>query len=203
MKKFYYLAAGIVMILVTIMACEKSAIGVDETLTVKDEVLLSKGAKVDVCHWDDEYQVWVPISIAPEAVQKHMDKHGDKYSFSPLGEIYFYYETGGILKGLHSMYITTWDGSTFTGDGVNLNSSTPGYYERESKITATIVNQENMRFEGTFTYPGYSGSYAFDGYIDECGGIILDNESGDFYGPVTKFEFDTNEDGFSGLPIPN
>ncbi|MDO9038119.1 MAG: hypothetical protein Q7U59_07210 [Lutibacter sp.] len=37
MKKFYYLVAGIGVMLVTIIACEKSAIGVDEFQTLQKE----------------------------------------------------------------------------------------------------------------------------------------------------------------------
>jgi hypothetical protein len=46
MKKFYYLATGIVMILVTIIACEKSAIGVDEIQAIQNEEV---SAKADKC----------------------------------------------------------------------------------------------------------------------------------------------------------
>ncbi len=98
MKKFYYLAAGIVMILVTIMACEKSSVGVDEVQTLsKEEVLLSRPAdKVDVCHWDDGWvddayvdgelvpahqdhdPQWITINISENALDAHLN-HGDNF----------------------------------------------------------------------------------------------------------------------------
>lgn len=45
MKKFYYLATGVVMVLVTIMACEKSAIGVDEIQAVQNKEVSAKANK--------------------------------------------------------------------------------------------------------------------------------------------------------------
>lgn len=139
--------------------------------------------------------------ICGDGIDNNCNGEVDENAYSPLGEIYFYYETGGILKGLHSMNITTWDGLTFTGNGENLNNFTSGYYGRESQITATIVDTETMRFEGTFTYLSYSGSWKFDGYITECGGIELDHSTGDFYGPV-PMPTDPEDDGWLDEPIP-
>lgn len=45
MRKFYYLLAGIAVILVTIIACEKSAIGVDELQTLQKEEISAKKEK--------------------------------------------------------------------------------------------------------------------------------------------------------------
>ena len=80
MKKIYYLLASISMLLVIVVACEQASIEMEELQAIQEIEISAKGDKVDICHWDAEYQVWVPISIATEAVQKHMDNHGDKYS---------------------------------------------------------------------------------------------------------------------------
>lgn len=155
---------------------------------------------------DDDEATTYPgaIEVCGDLVDNNCDGKVDENAYSPLGEIYFYYENGGILKGLHSMYITTWDGLTFTGNGENLNNFTSGYYGRESQITATIVDTETMRFEGTFTYLSHGGTWDFHGYITECDGVILDHTTGDFYGPVPMkpAPIDPEDDGWLDMPIP-
>lgn len=83
MKKFYYLVAGIGVMLVTIIACEKSAIGVDEFQTLQKEEVLSakvevsgRAEKSDICHWDANSGEYFIINIADAAYDKHI-AHGD------------------------------------------------------------------------------------------------------------------------------
>lgn len=74
MKKFYFLLTGIAMVLVTVIACEKSAIGVDEIQTVKDDVLLSKGEKapkVTICHYDADLNESYQITISVNGLNGH------------------------------------------------------------------------------------------------------------------------------------
>ncbi len=74
MKKFYYLLASMAFVLVVIMACEKSAIGVDEIQTVKDDVLLSKGeapVKVTICHYDADLDESYQITISENGLNGH------------------------------------------------------------------------------------------------------------------------------------
>jgi hypothetical protein len=33
--------------------------------------------KVAICHWDDDEGYYEPISVAPQSVTKHVEKHGD------------------------------------------------------------------------------------------------------------------------------
>ena len=44
MKKFYYLLAGIAIVLVTIIACEQASVEIDELQTIQKEELLAKPA---------------------------------------------------------------------------------------------------------------------------------------------------------------
>ncbi len=105
MKKFYYLLTGIAMILVTIIACEKASIEVEEMQAVQDEeVLFAKGAdKAIICHYDDgldEYgnyesePQWIKISISKKSMEAHK-KHGDKYDWD--GDGYYPENECGIM----------------------------------------------------------------------------------------------------------
>jgi hypothetical protein len=128
------------------------------------------------------------------------------FPYSPIGEIYFYYKAGGLLKGLHYMNISSWDGMNFSGTGENLNEDGGVFYEAITAVVSGTVDPETHEFLGTLYYPDNdptSRTYKFYGYINECGGIVLDDVNGDFYGPVTYGEYDPNDDGYSGEPIPN
>ncbi len=90
MKKFYYLLASMAFLLVVIMACEKSAIGVDEIQTVKDDVLLSKGekpVKVTICHYDADLEESYQITISENGLNGH---EGHEFDEIPEldGEVY-------------------------------------------------------------------------------------------------------------------
>lgn len=91
MKKFYYLLASMAFILLVIMACEKSAIGVDETLTVKEDVLLSKGAKadkVDICHYDADLDEYYHLNISQNGWDSgHYMQHESDNLVEITGEI--------------------------------------------------------------------------------------------------------------------
>lgn len=131
MKKFYYLLASIAIVLVTITACQNDSIEVEEMQAIQDEeVLLAKGndkVKVDICHWDSENEMYVSISVAPEAVDKHMANHmtdygthveKDKLTFSPEG-IWTIHKlnTGNNVHGDYILDIDTFDGTTYSGTG--------------------------------------------------------------------------------------
>ncbi len=90
MKKFYYLLASMAFVLVVITACEKSAIGVDEIQTVKDDVLLSKGEKdpkVTICHYDADLGESYQITISANGLNGH-DGHLDDNIPEFDGEVY-------------------------------------------------------------------------------------------------------------------
>jgi len=77
-------------VLVVIMACEKSAIGVDEIQTVKDDVLLSKGekdSKVTICHYDADLGESYQITISANGLNGH-DGHLDDNIPEFEGEVY-------------------------------------------------------------------------------------------------------------------
>jgi len=79
MRKIYYLLAGIVMLLVTIIACEKASVDVDELQSLQQEEILSKGGKAEkvaVCHYDADTDTWETLSINGNALQAHLI-HGD------------------------------------------------------------------------------------------------------------------------------
>jgi len=93
------------MILVTIIACEKASIEVEEMQTVQNkEVLLAKGAdKATICHYDDgldefgDYKSepkWIKISISKKSMEAHK-KHGDKYDWD--GDGYYPENECGIM----------------------------------------------------------------------------------------------------------
>jgi len=106
MKKFYYLLASIAIVLVTMIACEKASIELDETQATQDEVLLAKADKATICHYDDgldEYgsfendPQWVTIDISVNALEAHR-KHGDKYDWD--GDGYYPENECGIGEDL-------------------------------------------------------------------------------------------------------
>jgi hypothetical protein len=40
---------------------------------------MAKGPKVDICHWDADAQIFFVINISVNAVDKHIENHGDVY----------------------------------------------------------------------------------------------------------------------------
>lgn len=175
MKKFYYLAVGIVTLLVTIMACQTSEIELDEIQTLlKEEVLLSKGApdllskgapdKVTICHYDADLDEYFPISISTSASDKHMMKHGDKFLFSPEGTYTFKY--AGTYS--HDYIIDSFDGFNFTGYGGYPAGNATYVYPYNQILSGTVIDGELL---GKTTYENGS-SWIFKGVVDECGGII-------------------------------
>lgn len=42
-----------------------------------DAVAIGRGAKVDVCHVDQETGTWETINISENAVARHLSNHGD------------------------------------------------------------------------------------------------------------------------------
>ena len=146
------------------------------------------------------------VEICGDGIDNNCNEEVDENAYTPLGEIYFYYETGGILKGLHSMDINNWDGTNFSGTGLNLNSNGGNYYNAVSAVVSGTVDPVTHDFLGTLYYPDgnpTSNTYKFYGTITECSGIVLDDVIGEFYGPVSLGDYDSDGDGFSGLPIPN
>ena len=79
MKKFYYLLASIAIVFVTIIACEEASIEMEEIKAVQDEGLLAKTDKIDVCHYDTEYDTWHLINVSIKSLDMHVAKHGDVY----------------------------------------------------------------------------------------------------------------------------
>lgn len=76
MKKFYYLLAGMFIILVTIIACEEASIEVEELETLqKEDVLLEKGdekaPKVTICHYDNDLEEYYSITISANGLSGH------------------------------------------------------------------------------------------------------------------------------------
>lgn len=171
MKNFYYLAAGIVTILVTIMACEKSAIGVDEIQTLsKEEVLLSKGDdKVTICHWDAEEGLWYQITIAQEAVDKHFANHGDKFP---------------------STYYEDLDGDGFGNPNVSVvDCEAPdGYVADYADCDDT---KRPYSPEGDYVFK-YSNTYSHDYTIDFFDGVNFTGYGGYPAGNVT-YDFPYNQ----------
>lgn len=76
MKKLYYLLAGISLVLVTVIACEKSSVEIEELQTIKEE-LSAKGDKVIVCHYDKELDEFKHINISTSALEKHLANHDE------------------------------------------------------------------------------------------------------------------------------
>tara|TARA_R110001583_G_C5550677_1_gene400303 strand:- start:163 stop:690 length:528 start_codon:yes stop_codon:yes gene_type:complete len=167
MKKFYYLFAGIAVILVTIIACEKSAISVDELQTIQQEELSVKGdkaqAKVDICHWTGKK--WVSISVAEASLDAHW-AHGDKYAFSPVGSYSFLYS--GLYS--HDYVIDFFDGVNFSGTG---GYPSGGPYTYTEVFSGTVVDGI---LTGSTDYNESSYSLDITGTVDECGGnMSFDN----------------------------
>ncbi len=203
MKKFYYLLASMAFVLVVIMACEKSAIGVDEIQTVKDDVLLSKGEKVTICHWNESDMVWENITISTSALDKHMENHSDHYPFTDGGNIYpISYTTGVYFQdpdegngGKHFMKITFDYSDVGVGEFAGVGHYFGGTYKSQStlpndlpsKVSGTIVGNH---FTGTYKYDEPNdtwGEWGFCGVLDDCGNIIEithNHDCGIFEGPL-------------------
>lgn len=169
MKKFYYLVASMAFVLVVIMACEKSTIGVDEFQTLskeevslsKEEVLLSKSDdKVTICHWDAEEGMWYQITIAQEAVDKHFANHGDKFPYSSKGVYTIYRDNGAVLN------ITILADGTISGSGYTSNgASDPQTYTG----TATVDVDHTVLL--VILQQPQGGTHRIEGIVSECGGI--------------------------------
>jgi hypothetical protein len=160
MKKFYYLLASIATILVIVVACEKSSIEVEELQALQDIELSAKGDKVDICHWDAELGVWVAISIAPEAVDKHMLNHGDKFPYSPEGDYSILRDNGAVLN------ITIDAAGNITGSGYTSNG--PGDPQTYTG-TATVYQDHTALLVVPQSPQG--GTHYIDAIVSECDGI--------------------------------
>ncbi len=199
MKKFYYLVASMAFVLVVIMACEKSAIGVDEIQTLsKEEVLLSKVLpKIDVCHWD-EYEGWKIISISENAWDAHM-KHSDgEYSDTKLtdfdGDGFYAEESACSVADCDDNDFSS-NAYSFAGDftfhyksgGVNYphlfefgtvngtDFDVIGYWPTRENPTYAYDMEVNFNEDGTFEIhtiePGHD-TWTIHGTWDKCDGII-------------------------------
>lgn len=181
MKKFYYLLAGITMMLVTIIACEKASIEIEELQAVQnEELLLSKGdqvtsakgekEKVNICHWDAENEMYVSISIAPEAVVKHLANHmtdygtqveKDKYPFSTEGYYIIHRDNGAVLN------IRIHPDGTITGSGYTSN----GPIDPQTYLgTVTVFEDHTILLVVSQSPQG--GTHKIKGIVSECDGII-------------------------------
>ena len=47
-----------------------------------EEAVLAKQEKVGICHWSEDEGIFIPISIAAPAVDKHIANHGDFLSYN-------------------------------------------------------------------------------------------------------------------------
>ena len=162
------------LLAIFIIGCEKDSTSFDEqNLTTSiDNLKKPKKEKVDVCHLrgNGSYHV---INISPNAVPAHL-AHGDKLTFSPEGTYYFYYVNGATLGGLSYFDINPYEGNPFSGTGMNL------HLNHSISLVGNMITHNT--FSGTYHDNVTGTNLAFNGTVDQCGGIT--SITGAFLGPV-------------------
>jgi len=204
MKKFYYLVASMAFVLVVIMSCEKSAIGVDELQTTKQEVLFAKGdksqVKVDILHWDGEK--FILISVAGASVESHM-AHGDKYPCEPdfvqdfTTDVEGWFGYGGEIthEGDHAIV----EGGAYTVfDGYK--STWTGTWTAEIDVYLDPAWANNQGFDYSVAASKSDGNYLQDyfwhvGQVDGVGLLVTADNNNYPGGVPNNYILQTGNDG--------
>jgi hypothetical protein len=198
MKKINYFLAGIVIVLVTIIACEKSAIDADELRTLQEEELSQKPVTLHrVCH-GDEKTGYISKPLPPKAITSHL-KHGDKYVYSPK-------EVWTIIKeNINNGVIHHWDvnvdffdGTNFTGQGTyNWNQNPPwdppNYVLTYLKVWGTVDNMTgamDIYLRWSFSLGGGGPTFHFAGTSCMCSGIFEVHS----FSPTDVHQFSLDQD---------
>jgi len=177
MKKLKFLLASMVIILVTIIGCEKSSIEIEEMQAVQDEVLLkkneAKAPKVTICHYDADLDKYHSITISTNAEEAHM-AHGDKFSFSPQGEYVFEKVKENGKVAYYDVVIEPLDeNGDFTGSGYRAEPNDKTY---SVTILGNVNETGNMTLniaqsKLTPEYIEFHNCWILKGTVSNCSGI--------------------------------
>lgn len=191
MKNIYYLLAIMAIVLVTIIACEKLPLEVDELQSVQEEELSRKTPKVRLCHWDPTSGGYITRAISQKAAQAHI-KHGDKYLYSPKEEWAIIKTTSrNSSVRLWDVNVDTFDGTNFSGQGTYQLEGPPGIFTTTFlRVWGTVDNSSgdmDIELIWSSTHGGGGAYFNFGGTSCMCSGIY---EVHEYAGDTESFELD-------------
>jgi len=160
--KYFYLALGIVIILVTVIACDS-----------EDEIPKNERT---ICHYDEDLDDFFPIIISYSDQEEHFN-HGDKSQFTGLGDVIFHYK----LEGVNYSHLFIFGSLVPVGSGFEVEVFYPSFENFTYKYWIFV----NFNEDGTFethpragfdfeTHPIGAGfdTWAIKGTWNKCEGFV-------------------------------